>query len=217
MGPWPDEVSGGVTTAYVMDPKGNLVSQTKSGATQYFLTDKLGSVVALANSSGAIAQRFNYDLFGKVMTTSITTDSAFKFAGGDYDTAMKLYKFGERYYDPNNGIWTQRDTIPGNITDPKSMNRYVSVGGNPVDYIDPTGRDYTMLNPLLPLQDAVNNLFKAGGQAALGCTGGALSSNVKSFFLKLTPAGEASSAYGCVMGVAGVGGVTVFGVNTSKW
>lgn len=101
--------------------------------------DKLGSIIALVNPSGSVVQRFSYEPFGKLTTTSISVDSAFKYAGGYHDSATGFYKFGNRYYDSNNGVWTQRDVLAGNITDPKTMNRYVYVGGSPLVFVDPSG------------------------------------------------------------------------------
>ncbi|CCF85988.1 hypothetical protein NITHO_6480003 [Nitrolancea hollandica Lb] len=48
-------------------------------------------------------------------------------------------KIGQRYYDPSLGRWTQQD-LPGSLTSPMTLNRYVYVGNNPCNAIDPSGR-----------------------------------------------------------------------------
>ena len=80
----------------------------------------------MSTKHGAVP--FSYEPFGKLTTTSISVDSAFKYAGGYHGNSTGFYEFGNRYYDSDNGVWTQRDVLAGNITDPKTMNRYVYVG-----------------------------------------------------------------------------------------
>lgn len=61
------------------------------------------------------------------------------FAGG-YALPNGLYHFGARYYNPAIGRWTQQDPLNqiGSLTE---ANRYAYVSGDPVNYIDPTGKD----------------------------------------------------------------------------
>jgi hypothetical protein len=48
---------------------------------------------------------------------------------------------GARWYDSRLGIWTSADTLVPNPEDPKSLNRYSWVLGNPLRYADPSGHD----------------------------------------------------------------------------
>lgn len=52
--------------------------------------------------------------------------------------AQDLYRFGERYYDPQIGRWTQRDRV-NQATDLRQANRYAYVGGDPINALDPNG------------------------------------------------------------------------------
>jgi hypothetical protein len=52
-----------------------------------------------------------------------------------------LYKFGTRYYDPTLGRWTQQDPVAGSLRDLNSANRYTYAGDDPVNAVDPSGRD----------------------------------------------------------------------------
>jgi RHS repeat-associated protein len=60
------------------------------------------------------------------------------FAGGYLDTTG-LYHFGDRYYDPSVGRWTQQDPMAGSITNPSTLNRYAYANADPVNFSDPTG------------------------------------------------------------------------------
>jgi hypothetical protein len=52
-----------------------------------------------------------------------------------------LYTFGTRYYDPSLGRWTQQDPVGGSLGDLNSANRYVYAGDDPVNLVDPSGKD----------------------------------------------------------------------------
>jgi len=51
-----------------------------------------------------------------------------------------LYKFGERYYDPALGRWTQKDPVGGSIGNINSTNPYVYADNLPNMLVDPSGR-----------------------------------------------------------------------------
>jgi RHS repeat-associated protein len=67
----------------------------------------------------------------KDMTVALLSTVLSQPAAGD--------KFGTRYYDPAVGRWTQQDPVAGSIGDPRTVNRYVYVGDNPVNFVDPGG------------------------------------------------------------------------------
>lgn len=126
---------GSSNTYYTRDDRGNLVSERLPSGTYYYLFDGLGSVVALTDVNGAVANRYAYDPYGNAIAsgTSGSVVNPWRFAGGYLDTATGLYKFGARFYDPALGRWTQRD--PSGI----DSNPYAYAGDNPVNFVDPTG------------------------------------------------------------------------------
>ena len=46
-----------------------------------------------------------------------------------------------RWYSPTTATFTSRDTYPGNLQTPISLNRYTYAGNNPIRYWDPLGRN----------------------------------------------------------------------------
>src|SRR6266699_392690 len=62
----------------------------------------------------------------------------FKFADGYLD-ASGYYQFGERYYDPSLGRWTQQDPVGGSLGDLNAANRYTYANDDPVNVVDPSG------------------------------------------------------------------------------
>ena len=147
------------TTNYVRDPSGQPVSQRTSSAKQFFLNDALGSTIALTDTSGAIVRSYTYDPDGNTTTTGSGATTDLKYAGG-HQTGS-LYHFGARYYDPTIGRWTQQDPIQ-QYADLAQANRYVYVGGDPINAVDPTGTN--LLNEVL---DAAAEAVHVGDKLAV--------------------------------------------------
>ncbi len=111
----------------------------KGGNTYRFVTDQLGSVRLVVNvSTGNIAQRIDYDAWGKVLADTNPGFQPFGFAGGLYDPDTGLVRFGARDYEAETGRWTSKDPI---LLDGGQANLYLYVGGDPVNRLDPEGLD----------------------------------------------------------------------------
>ena len=108
----------------------------KGGATYRLITDHLGSVRLVVNTAtGAIAQRLDYDTFGRVLLDTNPGFQPFGYAGGLYDADTGLVRFGARDYDAETGRWTAKDPLGlGGGT-----NAYAYAAGQPVDRVDPDG------------------------------------------------------------------------------
>ncbi|MEO8616078.1 MAG: RHS repeat-associated core domain-containing protein [Luteolibacter sp.] len=105
----------------------------------YFPTyDGNGNVSEYLTSTGTIAAHFEYDPFGN---TVVNTDTAglfnYRFSTKPLDSETGLYYYGYRYYDPQIGRWPSRDPIE----EEGGVNLYGYVGGNPLNFFDPDGRD----------------------------------------------------------------------------
>jgi RHS repeat-associated protein len=110
---------------------------TKGGATYQLVTDHLASVRLVINTTtGAIAQRMDYDEWGHVTLDTSPGFQPFGFAGGLQDNHTQLVRFGARDYDPSIGRWASKDPIR---FQGKDTNLYAYVNGDPVNKIDPRG------------------------------------------------------------------------------
>jgi YD repeat-containing protein len=100
--------SGALVSRFVYASKPHVPDyMIKGGATYRIVSDHLGSVRLVVDvSSGAIAQRIDYDEFGQVTLDTNPGFQPFGFAGGIYDTDTQLVRFGARDYDPETGRWT---------------------------------------------------------------------------------------------------------------
>lgn len=109
----------------------------KSGSTYRIVTDHLGSVrLVVKTSDGSIAQRLDYDEFGRVIQNTAPGFQPFGYAGGHLDDHTGLIRFGARDYDPAAGRWTAKDPLDFMGGDP---NLYAYVENDPINYVDPEG------------------------------------------------------------------------------
>ena len=61
-----------------------------------------------------------------------------RYARGALEQNTGLTKFGQRYYNPARGAFTQQDTFV-KLANPGNGNPYAYAGDSPINYIDPTG------------------------------------------------------------------------------
>ena len=109
----------------------------KAGVTYRIVTDHLGSPRSVVDvATGTVAQRIDYDEFGKVTSDSNPGFQPFGFAGGILDQHTKLTRFGSRDYDAMVGRWTSKDPIGFNGGD---TNLYAYVADDPVNFVDSEG------------------------------------------------------------------------------
>jgi RHS repeat-associated protein len=116
----------------------------KNGITYRLITDHLGNVRLVVDvATGQVAQRVDYDAFGRVLSDTNPGFQPFGFAGGLYDAATGLVRFGARDYDAEVGRWTTKDPI-GFV--PTDTNLYAYSADDPVNLIDPSGFEYICPN-----------------------------------------------------------------------
>ncbi|MBK7891916.1 MAG: hypothetical protein IPJ84_14070 [Bdellovibrionales bacterium] len=134
--------SGAIVSQFIYGLKGNTPDYIIKGSTKYkVITDHLGSVVAVVNSSnGVVAQRLEYDEFGRVLVDTSPGFQPFGFAGGLYDTDTKLTLFGARSYDAEVGRWVSKDPI---LFAGGDANLYGYVLNDPVNWVDPEGLKFS--------------------------------------------------------------------------
>jgi RHS repeat-associated protein len=100
-----------------------------------------GNVRQLTNAAGAVTDTYEYDAFGNSFTVSGSTPNEFLYRGEQYDSDLGLYYLRARYYNPLTGRFMSRDPDDGKLPDPKTLHKYLYAQGDPVNGIDPRGRD----------------------------------------------------------------------------
>lgn len=131
------ELSGAVPTANLLTGLhvDQYFSRTDSGGARNYLTDALGSSVALTDGSGNIQTQYTYEPFGLAGVTGTSTTNSHGFTGRDDDgTGLTNYRY--RYYDTRLQRFISEDPvgISGGET-----NLYGYVANNPTNRRDPLG------------------------------------------------------------------------------
>jgi RHS repeat-associated protein len=112
---------------------GTLNSMTTGGKSYYYLTNALGSVVALTDDTGAKVNSYSYSPRGVThAATSEQVPQPYRFAGA-YQDPTGLYHYEACYYDPNIGRFKSPDPSG------QEKNLYLYAQGYPVNRIDSTG------------------------------------------------------------------------------
>ncbi|MFD7242355.1 RHS repeat-associated core domain-containing protein [Streptomyces massasporeus] len=191
------KTTAGVDMGFNREPGGTLNSMTTGGKSYYYLTDAIGSVVALADETGTKVNTYAYSPRGVERgTTTEKTPQPYRFAGGFQDPTG-LYHFSARYYDPNIGRFTSPDPSG------QEKNPYLYAEGDPVNRIDPTGTLSIgdVADALTPMGD-VKTAMEFGGAVKSGEWGEAASISFGWAF------GEAVTT-ACVAGATIAGGPVV--------
>jgi RHS repeat-associated protein len=100
---------------------------------EYHHVNALGSLAIITDDNESVVARYEYDAFGAVRHQWGDSDNTRKFTGKEYDSDVKLYYYGARYYDAYIGRFISRDPAGDGI------NWYVYCRNNPLRFIDPTG------------------------------------------------------------------------------
>ncbi|MGA8015886.1 MAG: RHS repeat-associated core domain-containing protein [Candidatus Dormiibacterota bacterium] len=126
--------TSGTSSHYLYDNQGNVLGERFGSTHYYFLTDALGSVIAVISGSGqTVSDRYGYDPYGNTTYTTGSVANPFGYAGG-YTDPTGLIHFGARYYDPTSARWSQVDPDASGMSSP-----YSYAGDDPTNNTDSTG------------------------------------------------------------------------------
>ena len=130
--------AGAVVNVFVYGSRPNTPDYIVRGSNTYrIVADHVGSPRLIVNvATGAVVAERRYTAFGRITFDSNPTLQPFGFAGGLYDSATGLTRFGARDYDAAVGRWTAKDSslFRGGV------NLYAYSSVDPVNRIDATGR-----------------------------------------------------------------------------
>ena len=77
-----------------------------------------------------------HDSFGNVTNSTGTVSNSIRYTGREFDPEINLYFYRARYYDSKVGQFISEDPVGFG----GGINFYNYVGGNPVNYRDPSGQ-----------------------------------------------------------------------------
>jgi RHS repeat-associated protein len=148
-----------------------------------FLTDALGSTVALTDSTGVSQAQYSYDPFGNTSPGGAGSTNSFAYTGRELDAAG-LYFYRARYYNPSLQRFISED--PAQLQG-GSSNFYAYAADAPTQFKDPSGK-------CLPTA-------AAGAAIGLGLNGLYNLAHRKNFFTNGWTAAGLGAAAGCGIGL----------------
>ena len=136
------ETYGSNTLDFFYDNNGTPFALKHNGTLYYYVTNLQGDVMNLVDGSGNVVATYDYDPYGKVITStgSMAEINPLRYRGYYYDTESGLYYLQSRYYDPAIGRFINADcnlSVAGG--DILGNNFYSYCFNNPVNMLDRNG------------------------------------------------------------------------------
>jgi len=131
------EIQGGSPSANLLAGLGidERFQRTDSTGVRSFLTDNLGTTLALVDSAGTIQTNYTYQPFGSATASGETNANAYQFTGRENDLTG-LYYYRARYYSPAFQRFITQDPIGFAGGD---ANIYAYVGNDSPNFRDLSG------------------------------------------------------------------------------
>ncbi len=111
--------------------------------TAYQHTDHLGSSTVQLDANGGFVRRVLYRPFGAAVSPAGGSSArvpTFGFTGQRFESALGIYDYKARWYNPALGRFMQPDPMIANLYRPQALHPYSYVENDPLNAIDPTGQ-----------------------------------------------------------------------------
>jgi RHS repeat-associated protein len=191
------ELTGASVSANILTGLGvdEIFQRTEGSTTRAFLSDALGSTLALADSSGVVQTSYTYATYGETTASGAASNNTSDFTGREND-ADGLYYYRARYYNPVFSRFTSEDPIGFGGGDP---GLYAYAASAPTDFTDPTGLFLPWLGAC-----AAGAAFAVGTDFVKFLIAGGRKENAPSHASLLS-----SVASGCIGGLFGLGAARI--------
>ncbi|MCL4557449.1 MAG: RHS domain-containing protein [Deltaproteobacteria bacterium] len=155
----------------------------------YYHLDHLGTPIEMTDQSQNVVWQASYDPFGQATISTATITNNIRFPGMYSDSETGLYYNINRYYYPSIGRYIEPDPIlqpmvfaklnTGSIfnellvffaANPQQLNEYLYTMNNPVNQIDPFGRQNTTTYMPPPNPSPSQTLPTQGPKVSCPCT-----------------------------------------------
>ncbi len=182
-------------TQYIWGPDRVLAKIDKTtNKSYYYLYNGHGDVVQIVDTSGAVKNTYDYDVWGNFLKKEETIENHFTYFGQTYDETTGLYYLRARYYDPTTGRFTQQDPAED------GYNWYVYGNNNPIKYVDTSGEVIETIADIISIGLSTKDLVTNPSWANFGF----LAWDVASTILPAIPGSYTYKTAKVVKGVSGL-------------
>ena len=133
------------TLDFVYDNAGNpyslIYNNGTTTTTYYYITNLQGDVMYLVDASGSEVAAYDYDPYGKVITSTgeLAEVNPLRYRGYYYDTETGFYYLQSRYYDPEICRFINADSYASTGQGFLGLNMFAYCNNNPVMNSDALG------------------------------------------------------------------------------
>ena len=166
----------------------------------YYFHDKLGSVRAVVDGSGAVLNNYSYTPWGADIEsqTTETVRNNVRYAGYQYDNDLKQYYLWARMYSPYLARFNGYDPVRGDYKLPLTLNPYLYCLNDPVNRWDPSGRfsllgtvstAYTYASMAMDIYDVATGVMDIARKISEGASVGNILLDVAMLASQFAPGG----------------------------
>ena len=130
---------------HIVTPQGIIQNTNGTYSVQYDITDHLGSVRSVVNSTGTTVQSADYYPYGHLFSVPNIQNNPYLYNGKQYEgysigsSDLNSYDFGARHYDPITARWFQTDPLQQQYP---NFSPFCYCADNPVNMVDVDGMEY---------------------------------------------------------------------------
>ena len=129
--------SQALSARYVYAGTRRIARVAPDGGHSYYVADHLGSTRSLVDETGAVTAAYDYWPYGKILASSGTDATRFRFTGHERDDESGLDYMLERSYAYDTGRFLRPDPMQGEYP---GLSPYAYAANNPLKFVDPDGR-----------------------------------------------------------------------------
>ena len=131
------EYTGQALSARYVYAGSRRIARVAGGSRKYYLADHLGSTRSLVDEAGTVIAAYDYWPYGKILATSGTDATHFRFTGHERDAESELDYMLARSYAYDIGRFLRPDPMQDQYP---GISPYAYANNNPLKYVDPDGR-----------------------------------------------------------------------------
>ena len=150
------QTDGTDTLYFQYDNTGSPLGFIRNGTQYLYLTNQMGDVISITDTSGTVVANYEYDAWGKVLTadTDIAKQNPIRYRGYYYDNETDYYYLQSRYYDSNICRFINSD-----VAEISKISKEITAGTNLFAYCNNDSVNNSDPNGTISIRSAFNTIL----------------------------------------------------------